>query len=126
MEVEGAELAAVIAGRDAKDLAVAAGAGGADDGSGRGSERRLSLPVDDELEHRVGPLGELRRDDAAYARSIGQGTRGAEPLVARAELGARTHHAAREGHDDVRQLAHRRDGALGRHEGGGAAAAEDE
>src|SRR5437764_4282880 len=126
MEMEGAELAAVISRRDAQYLALAAGAGGADAGSGGGGDRRLAEPVDDDLKHRIGALGQLRPDHAAHARAIGQVARGAEPLVARAELRARADDTARERHDDLRQLAHRGDRPLGGGENGAAAAAENE
>src|SRR6266849_3109792 len=86
--VEGAELAAVIAGGDAEDPALAAGAGGADAARHRVPHHRVSEAVDDDFQHRVDLRRQRGLGDALKGRAVGVVGGGDEPLVLRSHLGA--------------------------------------
>src|SRR6185369_1187705 len=83
VQVEGAELAAVVAGGDAQDAGTA---GGPHADAGRLLDAGQVDAVDDDLVHGVGALGQGGRHLAAQGGTVGVVGAGAELLVATADL----------------------------------------
>src|SRR5271169_6088652 len=103
MKMMGAELAAVVAGRNTDDTALGSlGTGGTDACRHGGTNRLLVQAVDDDFKHRTHVRLERAIDRSLDRRTKRVVGRSDQELVARADLGARAHNAAWKRHDRTR------------------------